>query len=160
MSTPLPLNDETDYGLCFACGPRSPSGLRLRFERDGDRIVTSYTPRAEHQGFPGYLHGGVITALLDEAMSRISLIEGRWTMTARLDVRYRKPMYVGQTVRAFAEKKSERRGVIEAVGWVELPDGSKAAEATGTFVPVRDDTLESMTEGYPQLAQTWMRGSA
>ncbi len=155
----LPLNDDTDYGLCFACGPRSPSGLRLRFERDGDRVVTSYTPRSEHQGFPGYLHGGVITALLDETMSRISLLEGRWTMTARLDVRYRKPMYVGQTVRAFAEKKSERRGVIEAVGWVELPDGSTAAEATGTFVPVRDETLESMTEAYPLLAETWMRGA-
>ena len=159
MSTPLPLNDDTDYGLCFACGPRSPSGLRLKFERDGDRVVTSYKPRSEHQGFPGYLHGGVITALLDETMSRVSLLDGRWTMTARLDVRYRKPMYVGQTVRAFAEKKSERRGVVEAVGWVELPDGSTAAEATGTFVPVRDETLEGMSEGYPLLARTWMRGA-
>ncbi len=158
MST-LSLNDDTDYGLCFACGPRSPSGLRLRFERDGDRVFTSYTPRSEHQGFPGYLHGGVISALLDETMSRVSLLEGRWTMTARLDVRYRKPIYVDQAVRAFAEKRSERRGVVEAVGWVELPDGSTAAEATGTFVPVKDETLAGMSEGYPILAQTWMRGA-
>ena len=155
----LSLNDDTDYGLCFACGPRSPAGLRLRFERDGDRVFTSYTRRSEHQGFPGYLHGGVISALLDETMSRISLLEGRWTMTARLDVRYRKPIYVDQAVRAFAEKKSERRGVVEAVGWVELPDGSTAAEATGTFVPVKDETLAGMSEGYPILAQTWMRGA-
>ena len=101
----------------------------------------------------------MVSALLDETMSRISLLEGRWTMTARLEVRYRKPMYVGQTVRAFAEKKSERRGVVEAVGWVELPDGTTAAEATGTFVPVRDERLADMSEGYPQLAQTWMRGA-
>ncbi len=157
MVARLSLNDDTDYGLCFACGPRSPAGLRLRFERDGDRVVTTYTPRSEHQGFPGYLHGGVISALLDETMSRVSLLDGRWTMTARIEVRYRRPIYVDQAIRAFAEKKSERRGVVEAVGWVALPDGSTAAEATGTFVPVRDEILASMSQGYPVLAQEWMR---
>ena len=38
----LSLNDETDYGLCFACGPRNPSGMQLRFERDGDRVITAF----------------------------------------------------------------------------------------------------------------------
>ena len=87
----LSLNDETDYGLCFACGPRNPSGLHLTFERQGDTVTTSFLGRQEHQGFPGYVHGGVITALLDEVMSRVFLLKNRWTMTARIDIRFRQP---------------------------------------------------------------------
>ena len=112
----LPLNDETDYGLCFACGPRNPSGLRLRFERAEETVTTRFRGREEHQGFPGYLHGGVITALLDEVMSRVSLLDNRWTMTARIDVRFRQPIMVGQEVTAFGEKAEERRGGVGGAG--------------------------------------------
>ncbi len=44
----LPLNDETDYGMCFACGPRNPSGLQLRFERDGGKVTTTFQCREMH----------------------------------------------------------------------------------------------------------------
>ena len=38
----IPLNDESDYGLCFACGQQNANGLQLTFERQGDQIVTTY----------------------------------------------------------------------------------------------------------------------
>jgi uncharacterized protein (TIGR00369 family) len=155
--TALSLNDETDYGLCFACGPRNRSGLRLRFERSGDTVTTTFRGREEHQGFPGLVHGGVISALLDEVMSRVSLLEDRWTMTARLDIRYRQPVPVGQTVTAVAEKGRVLRRFVEARGRVELPDGSVAAEAVGTFAFLDDGTLSRMSAGYPGLADEWMR---
>ncbi len=44
----LPLNDETDYGMCFACGPRNPSGLQLRFERDGGKVTRTFQGREMH----------------------------------------------------------------------------------------------------------------
>jgi uncharacterized protein (TIGR00369 family) len=153
----LSLNDETDYGLCFACGPRNRSGLRLRFERAGDTVATTFRGRDEHQGFPGLVHGGVISALLDEVMSRVSLLENRWTMTARMDIRYRKPVPVDQTVTAVAEKGRVLRRFVEARGRVELPDGSVAAEAVGTFAFLDDETLAGMSADYPGLASEWMR---
>jgi len=153
----LPLNDETDYGLCFACGPRHLSGMRLRFERVGDTVTTTLTARAEHQGFPGYLHGGVISALLDEAMSRVSLLEGRWTLTARMDVRFRRPVLIGQLVTAVAELSRGHARSIETRGRVELPDGVVAAEATGTYVYVPSETLVDMSSPYPGLASEWMK---
>jgi uncharacterized protein (TIGR00369 family) len=156
--TALPLNDETDYGLCFACGPRHPSGLLLRFERVGDTVTTSLVPRAEHQGFPGYLHGGVITVLLDEAMSRVSLLDGRWTLTARLEVKFRRPVLIGQRVTAVAELSKGHGRSVETSGRVELPDGVVAAEATGTYVYVPPETLADMTAPYPGLASEWMKG--
>ena len=157
-SPSLPLNDETGYGLCFACGPRNPSGLRLRFERMGDRVTTTFRGREEHQGFPGYLHGGVISALLDEVMSRVSLLDDRWTMTARMDIRYRRPILVDQTVIATAEKGRALRGFVEAIGRVELPDGTVAADATGKFVFLENEALARMSADYPRLAREWMWG--
>lgn len=153
----LSLNDETDYGLCFACGPRNASGLRLRFEQDGDGVRTAFRGRPEHQGFPGQVHGAVITALLDEVMSRVSLLEDRWTMTARIQVRFRRPVPLDQEVTAIGRKTRTRGGLWEARGSVRLPDGDVAAEASGTFVDVPEETLARMTEGYPRLAAEWMR---
>ncbi len=153
----LPLNDETDYGLCFACGPRNRSGLHLRFQRDGGTVTMSFQGREEHQGFPGYVHGGVITALLDEIMSRVSLLEDRWTITARMEVRFRRPVMLDQRVTAVAEKSDERRGFIEATGRVVLPDDSDAAVASGTFAFLSRESLAKMSAGHPGLASQWMR---
>ena len=154
----LSLNDETDYGLCFACGPRNDCGLRLQFVREGDTVKTTYSPTEHLQGFPGYAHGGVIGTLLDEVMSRVSVLENRWTMTARMDVRFRRPVLTGQTVTAVGEKVRERRGFYETRGRVVLPDGTVAADGTAMYAPVPDATLAEMAAGYPRLGTEWMVG--
>ena len=154
----LSLNDQTDYGLCFACGPRNPYGLKLHFERDGDRIVSRFTALEEYQGFPGYLHGGIITALLDEVMSRVSIVnQNRWSMTAGIDVHSRKPVFIGQEVTAVAEHLESNRRVVTAQAELVLPDGTVAAKATGRFFHVPQERLAEMTSDYPALARDWMR---
>ena len=154
----LSLNDQTDYGLCFACGPRNPYGLKLHFERDGDRIVSRFTALEEYQGFPGYLHGGIITALLDEVMSRVSIVnQNRWSMTAGIDVHFRKPVFIGQEVTAVAEHLETNRRVVTAQAELVLPDGTVAAKATGRFFLVPEERLAEMTSDYPALARDWMR---
>ena len=104
----LSLNDDTDYGLCFACGPRNAAGLHLMFQQVGDTVTTTFRGREEHQGFPGHVHGGVISALLDEVMSRVPMLDGRWAMTARMDLRFRRPVMVGEEVTAVAKRVSSR----------------------------------------------------
>ena len=154
----LSLNDQTDYGLCFACGPRNPYGLKLHFERDRDRIVSRFTALEEYQGFPGYLHGGIITALLDEVMSRVSIVnQNRWSMTAGIDVHFRKPVFIGQEVTAVAEHLESNRRVVTAQAELILPDGTVAAKATGRFFHVPQERLAEMTSDYPALARDWMR---
>ena len=154
----LPLNDRPDYGLCFACGPRNKSGLQLVFERDEDGVATTFLVCEEHQGFPGYLHGGITSAILDEVMSRVSMLENLWTMSARLDVRFRHPIPIGQRIRAVAQKRRVVRGFLEAQGRIELTDGRIAAEATGTYAHLKNEALASISEGYPRLAKEWMVG--
>jgi acyl-coenzyme A thioesterase PaaI-like protein len=53
--------------MCFVCGIDNPIGLHLAFYTDDDgRCIAHFHPKPEHQGYPGQLHGGIISALLDE----------------------------------------------------------------------------------------------
>ena len=88
---------------------------------------------AHHQGFPGVIHGAVITGLLDEVMSRVPVLEGRWGMSAKLDVRFRLPIRVNDVLTATAHKDGGRGNIMRTKARVTLPDGRLAAEATATF---------------------------
>jgi len=151
----LPLNDESDYGLCFACGPRNDSGLQLTFVRQGDQIVTTYQGKEQHQGFPGFLHGAVITGLLDEVMSRVPVMENRWGMSARLELRFRLPINANELVTATAEKSGGRGNIINTKGWITLPGGRVAVEASGSYALLSQETLDEMARDFPGLAQSW-----
>ena len=54
--------------FCYACGDLNPIGLRLRFHMEDDWAVAAFEARREHQGYPGFIHGGIVSTLLDEAM--------------------------------------------------------------------------------------------
>src|SRR5438045_2078974 len=100
------LNDYSTYQQCFVCGQHNAHGLKTVYRQDGDRIVTTFSGDERHQGFPGVLHGGIISTLLDETMGRTALFERAWVMTGRLEVRYRSPAPIGEplTVSAWATR--------------------------------------------------------
>src|ERR1700730_14775496 len=89
------LNDHTQYQKCFVCGRRNYAGLDLYFRQEADEIVTDFTGKAEHQGFPGVVHGGLLATILDETMGRTALFSRTWVMTGRLEVRFRNPAPLG-----------------------------------------------------------------
>ena len=60
------LLNNNEYSWCFACGKDNPSGLHMRFEIDDDKCTAYFTPRREHQSYPGRMHGGLVAVLLDE----------------------------------------------------------------------------------------------
>jgi acyl-coenzyme A thioesterase PaaI-like protein len=145
------LNDRTDYQLCFACGARNPSGLGLVFWREGDEIVTEFTAAERYQGFPGVVHGGVIATLLDETLERLGTLEGRWLMTGRLEIRYRRAAPIGRPLRVGARLVSSRARALVATAVVSLagePDGIIAA-AQGTFLPLPPDVAQHVASAYP-----------
>jgi hypothetical protein len=62
--------------MCFVCGIDNPIGLHLHFYTDDEgRCVARFQPGPEHQGYPGHLHGGIISRLLDQTMGRVSAPE-------------------------------------------------------------------------------------
>ena len=67
------MEKQPNSSMCFLCGINNPIGLKLKFYTDGDdQCIAHFRPRPEHQGYPGQLHGGIISALLD-VPSQISM---------------------------------------------------------------------------------------
>ena len=61
------MEKQPNSRMCFVCGVDNPIGLHLSFYTDdAGRCIARFRPRPEHQGFPGWLHGGIASTLLDE----------------------------------------------------------------------------------------------
>lgn len=151
----MELNDTTDYQRCFVCGQRNPFGLRLIFRQEGQSIVADFQPREEHQGFPGVIHGGIVASILDEALGRTSLLgeHPEWTMTGKLEIRYRRYVPYGPLLRVRATLEVERRRMLQAKGALTLAEDENTvlAEASGIFLPLSPGVTDEIMRGFPGL---------
>lgn len=153
------LNDSSGYQQCFGCGARNMAGLRLVFRREGDEIIGEFTPETTFQGFPGVLHGGVVATMLDETLSRASVFAGKWMMTARLEIRYRRAVPLGQALRISARPVRVRSRMVSAHGVVTLASDPSViyAEADGLFMPISAEYEREMVTQRPELADFFER---
>lgn len=151
----MELNDTTDYQLCFVCGQRNPYGLKMVFSLDGDTVVSDFRPAAEHQGFPGVIHGGIVAAVLDEALNRTTMLTDTpaWTMTGRLDVRYRRYVPYGPLLRVRAKLGIQRGRMSQASGYLTLAEDESVvlAEAHGTFMALSNQVIDEIMQEYPDM---------
>jgi uncharacterized protein (TIGR00369 family) len=133
--------------MCFVCGLENPIGLKLSFyEDENGRVSATFTPREEHQGYPGVLHGGIIATLLDEAAGRVVNRLGIWMATAKLEIRYLKPTPIGQPLTVIGEMIRLRGRAMEARGEIRLADGSLAVEATGLYIQLPDERVQAFQD--------------
>jgi uncharacterized protein (TIGR00369 family) len=123
-------------GMCFACGPRNPIGLKLQFNFEDGRYVARFTPRQEHQGYDSMMHGGLISTLLDEAMAKLVYEKGNMAVTGELHVRFKKPACVGEELAVYGWITSDARRVIDCAAEIRNAKGEIVAEATGRMVRV------------------------
>ena len=124
-----------EENMCFACSPQNPIGFRLRFEETEGIVRARFSVRPEYQGWPGYLHGGLIATLCDEAMAQWLLWRrGIEAFTGELSVRFKRSAPVGTEleVRAGLAAVREKLAVLQAT--VFFSDGTVVATATGKFI--------------------------
>ncbi len=123
-------------GMCFACGPRNPIGLKLDFHFDGEDYVTTFEVRPEYQGWRGLAHGGLLATVLDEVMTRLLWAKEITTVTGRLEVRYRQPAPVGSVLEIRGRITRRRSPLIETEATATLPEGKVVAEARAVSMEV------------------------
>jgi acyl-coenzyme A thioesterase PaaI-like protein len=124
------------HDLCFGCGQANLFGLQLELERvEGGGVAGRFFVKQDHQGPPGYAHGGVIAAALDEAMALLLHVEGGPALTRRLELDLLGPAAVGSFVEVTAARDGgeDRRVELRAAAACE---GREVARARATFVRV------------------------
>ncbi len=133
---------------CYGCGDKNPEGLQIDFAVDGGLVSGRFLPRKEHQGFPGVAHGGIAAAALDEAMGLAIYAAGAWAMTARMEVRYRRPVPLGEEVVVTAEVVRDRGRRLEADARIETSSGEVLAEAKGLFLRMPEETSQQFNQSF------------
>jgi uncharacterized protein (TIGR00369 family) len=124
---------------CFVCEPRNPAGLGIAFEHDDetDVVRAQFTLDDRFSGAPTYVHGGVVLAILDEAMSWATIAVGRvFAVTGETSTRFLRPVRVGRdhVVEARVDEAADDRLTTSAT--VLDAKGRSCAEARATFVPL------------------------
>ncbi len=134
---------------CIVCGVENPFGLHAKFYNleDGG-LVGLCTADPLHQSYPGRVHGGVISALLDEAIGRVIQVSEpeTWAVTTRMQVRFRKPVPYGEKLMLTSYLTKNGRRLFSAEGKLYLEDGTLAAEATGEYMKLPLSSISEMDE--------------
>lgn len=135
---------------CFVCGEANPLGLHLRFETDGQLVQARFTPRAEHVGFKGVVHGGLTATVLDEIMVWACAVATRqFAYCAELNVRYLQPLSPGRETILTGELVANRKGkIFDAKGRMQVADGPVIAEATGKYLPIKNVDLSQLATDF------------
>lgn len=119
---------------CFVCGEENHKGLHLDFSPQGGAVVAEWIPDDQWESFQGIIHGGIVTAVLDEAMSQANIHSGYEALTADLQIRFRKMVLPGERliVRGWILKITKR--IIETEAALTTTDGVEKAHATARFL--------------------------
>jgi acyl-coenzyme A thioesterase PaaI-like protein len=137
------MQKQPNSEMCFVCGRSNPIGLYMRFYTDADGCVyADYTPREEHQSYPNVMHGGLVTAMLDELIGRTAIASDLWCMTAKLEVRFKKPVPIGAPLKLKGEITRKTSRLLEGHGEIRLSDGSLAVEAHGTYIRIPHEQVQ------------------
>jgi acyl-coenzyme A thioesterase PaaI-like protein len=94
------VNNQTEaHPFCFVCSGSNPMGLALRYEPEPDGSVSAkFLGHSALEGYSGLLHGGVIAAMLDGAMTNCLFARGIRGLTAELKVRYHESVTASEEV--------------------------------------------------------------
>jgi uncharacterized protein (TIGR00369 family) len=128
---------------CIICGRDNPRGLHLQFSLAGDGgVEASFDCQKVFEGYDNHLHGGVIAALLDGAMTNCLFAHGFLAVTAELTVRFRQPVAIGlpATVRAWIRQSSHGLHRMRAE---LLQDNQLLVSAKATFLDRRTEWIYS-----------------
>jgi len=121
-------NTLEDDNYCFVCGEKNPSGLNLKFSLRDGKILTEFTPQKIHQGYKDIVHGGIISALIDEAMVQAALKNGMPAITAEITIRFKRPLMVGEKTIVEATIEDIKRKTIETSARIKTMDNTLIAE--------------------------------
>ncbi len=141
---------------CYACGELNPIGLHLHFQMDAEKWAEAeFIAQKEHQGYPGFVHGGLVTTLLDEAMGWATCWAtygvGIWALTGKMETRFREPVPIGQPLFVRGHIERDRGRTLDVFAELRAGPGKILAEATAVLFRATGDQAELIEK----TARTW-----
>lgn len=114
----------------------------------------------DYEGFPNIVHGGILSAILDEVTGRAQMsFKDRFMVTAQLTMRFRMPVLVDQNYTVLGVAGEVKGRVSKSTGQILDMDGRIMAEADAVFVDLTQEQIDSMADAsdywkiYPDVEE-------
>ncbi len=142
--------------MCAVCGLDNRYGVQAPFYSMEDGSVMSlFRFREEHQSYPGRVHGGLISAMLDEMGLRALWAKegGEFTygVTLTLETKYRKPVPYGEDLLGRGEIVRESGAFLTAACAIMRPDGTVLAQATIKYLKLTPQQIRAGVNEHEEM---------
>ncbi len=108
---------------CFVCSKTNPKGLHIEFKYIDDIAVATFKLAREYEGYPGIAHGGILAAILDDAMGNVKYVQGYVAYTIEMYVRYIKPVYIGEELKVRGWIENIHHKIVSTAGDIQDKNG-------------------------------------
>jgi uncharacterized protein (TIGR00369 family) len=144
------MKKQANSKQCFVCGVENKFGLHLKFYEEQPGLVRAETIVSEHfQGYPGVVHGGIVAAMLDEVSGR-AMLHGepaRFMVTAKMEVRYRKPVPTGKRILLEGRAKEDNGRIAVVTGAIFNEAHELLAEVEAVLADIPKPLMEQAAFG-------------
>lgn len=110
---------------------------------DNNELAATFTPCEKHQSYPGRLHGGIATAILDETIGRAIMIEHDeiWSVTVELQIKFKRPVPHDMELKVVGRITDQNKRFFVGTGELILPNGEVAVSARGKYMKLPIDKI-------------------
>ncbi len=141
----MPMKALPRYHMCFVCGKDNPCGLQSHFKTDGKKVFYEFTPKDHHVGYKDRVHGGVLSAALDECMGWAVFVATKKVFyTLELTVRFVRPVKPGTGLRVEAEFAEDKGLFYTARAKLVDQEGVIYARGTGKYVAMPEQEVKEV----------------
>jgi acyl-coenzyme A thioesterase PaaI-like protein len=147
---------------CFACDPDNPVGLRLSFLHDDEagKVVSEFTLGPAYSGAPRFVHGGVLLAILDEAMAWAAIaVAERFAVSRTSQSSFRRPVMVDVPHRVEAVVEDHDAASVSARAEILNPAGKRCAQARARLVILSEDMARTAIGADVGSSARYLRGA-
>ena len=130
---------------CMVCGLNNPMSPKMKFyvcEGDPKFLIGVIKATDHHQSYPNRMHGGMISAVLDETLGRTALIdEGIWGVTIDLKVQFRKPVPLHEDLYCITKLDTMNSRIFSGTAKLVDRKGAVLATAEGRYARLTPDAI-------------------
>lgn len=130
------MSQVRDDDFCFICGRDNPYGLKLSFDLDllNKTVTTVFQPDRWHQGWKNRLHGGILSAIMDEVMVNAAYLMEMPAVTGEMTIRFREPADTAQRLTIIGRITEVRAKLIRAESECRTDAGTAIANARALLI--------------------------
>ncbi len=150
------IKKQNNSSMCFVCGMDNEASLRTKYyELEHDLILGLFQGNLLHQSYPKRMHGGIITALLDETIGRAIQIQEPETfgVTVELTMKYLKPVPLDETLYCVGQIIEKKRVLFYGQGYICTPQGEILATCQAKYM--KKDVTQIVAD-QPFIEEQWI----